>query len=130
MSVLHDAALREIAMAGAVDPYDHAMVQPASIDLRLGTSFRVQKPHRTGLIDLANVPPADEITELIEVVPHDQPPDPPGFNDDEVFIIHPGEFILGSTMEYLTIPIDICMVIDGKSSVGRLGLAEIGRAHV
>jgi dCTP deaminase len=100
------------------------MINPASIDLRLGTTFRVPKKHRVGTIDLAAVPDADETSELV-VVPlyyHDGPGD--GSKDPgRGFIIHPGEFVLGSTLEYLRIPEDISMVIDGKSSIGRLGLA-------
>lgn len=123
--ILDDQFLHELARdLGIVDPYAPELVNPASIDLRLGTTFRVPRKHTTGIIDLAAVPPADETSELVEVplYYHDGPGDGTK-NPDHGFIIHPGEFVLGSTLEYLRIPNYLSMVIDGKSSIGRLGLA-------
>lgn len=91
-----------------VEPWDRALVQPASIDLRLGTSFRVFHNHRAAAIDL-NDPPRD-LTERIEI------------DEDRPFVIHPGEFVLGRTLERVAIPDDIVARIEGKSSLGRLGL--------
>src|SRR3954454_10115644 len=91
-----------------VEPWDPALVQPASIDLRLGTSFRVFHNHRAAAIDL-NDPPRD-LTERIEI------------DAESPFVIHPGEFVLGRTLEHVVIPDDIVARIEGKSSLGRLGL--------
>lgn len=84
------------------------MVQPASIDLRLGDSFRVFHNHRATAIDLRD-PPVN-LTEEVVVAP------------GEAFAIHPGEFCLGRTLEWVRIPDDIVARIEGKSSLGRLGL--------
>ena len=89
------------------------MVQPASIDLKLGPSFRVFHNHRIQTIDLAN-PPTD-LTEHVEVA------------DGDIFVIHPGEFVLGRTVEVVELPDDLVARIEGKSSLGRLGL--ICHAH-
>ena len=84
------------------------MVQPASVDLRLGNSFRVFHNHRVTAIDLRE-PPSD-LTEQVIV------------EEDEPFVIHPGEFCLGRTEEWVELPDDIVARIEGKSSLGRLGL--------
>jgi dCTP deaminase len=109
-SVLSDGTIRRFVREGriVIEPWDAAMVQPASIDLRLGTSFRVFHNHRIQAIDLA-APPGG-LTEHVEVA------------DDDPFVIHPGEFVLGRTAEHVTIPNDIVARIEGKSSLGRLGL--------
>src|ERR1700744_5225392 len=109
-SVLSDGTILDLIGAGRtkVDPWDAKMVQPASIDLRLGDSFRVFHNHRVATIDLRD-PPAN-LTEEI-VVPAGEP-----------FVIHPGEFCLGRTLEWVQIPDDIVARIEGKSSLGRLGL--------
>jgi dCTP deaminase len=109
-SVLSDGTILDLIEAGRikVDPWDAKMVQPASIDLRLGDSFRVFHNHRATAIDLRD-PPAN-LTEEVVV--------PPG----EPFVIHPGEFCLGRTLEWVSIPDDIVARIEGKSSLGRLGL--------
>lgn len=109
-SVLSDGTIRRLIAEGHVliDPWDEAMVQPASVDLRLGTSFRVFHNHRITAIDLAD--PPRNLTELVEV------------RDDESFVIHPGEFVLGRTQEHVELPDDIVARIEGKSSLGRLGL--------
>jgi dCTP deaminase len=109
-SVLSDGTILELIGQGRikVEPWDPKMVQPASIDLRLGDSFRVFHNHRVATIDLRD-PPAN-LTEEI-VVPAGEP-----------FVIHPGEFCLGRTLEWVQIPDDIVARIEGKSSLGRLGL--------
>jgi dCTP deaminase len=109
-SVLSDGTIRRLVAEGRVliDPWDEAMVQPASVDLRLGTSFRVFHNHRITAIDLADPPRG--LTELVEV------------DDHESFVIHPGEFVLGRTQEHVELPDDIVARIEGKSSLGRLGL--------
>ena len=84
------------------------MVQPASVDLRLGDSFRVFHNHRASAIDLRN--PPENLTEEVIVAAHD------------AFVIHPGEFCLGRTLEWVELPDDIVARIEGKSSLGRLGL--------
>jgi dCTP deaminase len=109
-SVLSDTTIRELIEGGriVIDPWDPSMVQPASVDIRLGDSFRVFHNHRIKSIDLAN-PPSD-LTEHVRVGP------------DEDFVIHPSEFVLGRTVERVEIPDDIVCRIEGKSSLGRLGL--------
>jgi dCTP deaminase len=91
-----------------VEPYDEAMVQPSSIDFRLDRYFRVFENHRYPHID----PAADQsdLTRQVEPV------------GDEPFILHPGEFVLGSTYEVVTLPDDLAARVEGKSSLGRLGL--------
>jgi dCTP deaminase len=109
-SVLSDGTIRRLVADGHVriEPWDETMVQPASIDLRLGSSFRVFHNHRIGAIDLAD--PPTNLTELVEI------------DEGESFVIHPGEFVLGRTQEYVELPNDIVSRIEGKSSLGRLGL--------
>jgi deoxycytidine triphosphate deaminase len=102
-SVLSDGTIRRLIADGhvRVEPFDDTMVQPASIDLRLGSSFRVFHNHRITAIDLAD--PPKNVTELVEV------------DDDESFVIHPGEFVLGSTQEYVELPDDVVARIEGKA---------------
>ena len=109
-AVLSDRSIRRLVEEGTItiDPWDPSLVQPASVDVRLGSSFRVFHNHRTAAIDLRDPPAA--LTE-----PH-------VIKDDEPFVIHPGEFCLGSTLEYIALPADIVARIEGKSSLGRLGL--------
>jgi dCTP deaminase len=109
-SVLSDGTIRRLIAEGRVrvEPFDDSMVQPASVDLRLGTSFRVFHNHRITAIDLAD--PPRNLTEHVEV------------DEDESFVIHPGEFVLGRTQEHVELPDDIVARIEGKSSLGRLGL--------
>ncbi len=110
ISVLSDGTIRRLVGEGRVriDPWDPALVQPASVDLRLGGSFRVFHNHRVAVIDLAD--PPTNLTEHVEVA------------DGESFVIHPGEFVLGRTQEWVELPDDIVARIEGKSSLGRLGL--------
>jgi dCTP deaminase len=109
-SVLSDATIRALVEAGriTIDPWDPALVQPASVDLRLGASFRVFHNHRASAIDLRD-PPANLTEELT-------------IGANESFVIHPGEFCLGTTEEWVELPDDIVARIEGKSSLGRLGL--------
>jgi dCTP deaminase len=108
--VLSDGTIRRLVAEGRVriDPWDETMVQPASVDLRLGNSFRVFHNHRITAIDLAD--PPRNLTEHVEIAP------------DDSFSIHPGEFVLGRTQEHVELPDDIVARIEGKSSLGRLGL--------
>jgi dCTP deaminase len=94
-SVLSDGTIRRLVDEGRVriDPWDETMVQPASVDLRLGSSFRVFHNHRIGAIDLAD--PPRNLTEHVEI------------DDGESFVIHPGEFVLGRTHEYVELPDDV-----------------------
>jgi dCTP deaminase len=109
-SVLSDGTIRRLVAEGRVviSPWDPDMVQPASVDLRLGSSFRVFHNFRVPAIDLAE--PPTNLTELVKIA------------DDESFVIHPGEFVLGVTQESVELPDDIVARIEGKSSLGRLGL--------
>jgi dCTP deaminase len=109
-SVLSDGTIRRLVEEGriAIDPWDPAMVQPASVDLRLGESFRVFHNFRVPAIDLAD--PPTNLTEHIVV------------QEGEPFVIHPGEFCLGRTQEWVELPDDLVARIEGKSSLGRLGL--------
>ena len=91
-----------------LEPYDEAMVQPSSIDVRLDKYFRLFDNHKYPFIDPAEEQP--DLTRLIEVERH------------EPFILHPGEFVLGSTFEVVTMPDDLAARLEGKSSLGRLGL--------
>jgi deoxycytidine triphosphate deaminase len=102
-SVLSDGTIRRLVAEGIVrvEPWDDTMVQPASVDLRLGTSFRVFHNHRITAIDLAD--PPRNLTEHVEV------------GDDESFVIHPGEFVLGRTQEHVELPDDIVARIEGKA---------------
>lgn len=91
-----------------IDPYIPEAVQPSSVDLHLDRRFRVFRNSRYPYIDVREEQP--ELTELVEVV------------GDEPFILHPGEFVLGSTLERIELPNDLVATLDGKSSLGRLGL--------
>jgi dCTP deaminase len=109
-AVLSDGTIRRLVEEGRIrmDPWDPSLVQPASVDLRLGDSFRVFHNHRASAIDLRH--PPENLTEEV-IVPA-----------DESFVIHPGEFCLGRTLEWVELPDDIVARIEGKSSLGRLGL--------
>ena len=108
--LLSDRDIRAEIASGrvALEPYDAAMVQPSSIDVRIDRYFRVFENHRYPHID-----PAVEQAELTRLV------EPQG---DEPFILHPGEFVLASTYEVVTLPDDVAARLEGKSSLGRLGL--------
>ena len=108
--MLSDGTIRRLVEEGriVIDPWDPELVQPASVDLRLGDSFRVFHNHRTAAIDLRE--PPTNLTEEVRLA------------GGEPFVIHPGEFVLGRTQEYVEIPDDVVARIEGKSSLGRLGL--------
>ena len=108
--LLSDTDIRHQLAEGRIglDPLDESMVQPSSVDVRLDRLFRVFENHRYPHID-----PAEEQPELTrEVAP----------GPDEPFILHPGEFALAATYEVVTLPDDIAARLEGKSSLGRLGL--------
>lgn len=92
----------------SLEPFDDTMVQPASVDVRLDRFFRLFDNHKYPVID----PSAEqeELTRLVEVDP------------GEPFVLHPGEFVLGATYEKVTLPDDVAARLEGKSSLGRLGL--------
>jgi dCTP deaminase len=108
--LLSDKDIRTEIDAGrvCVDPFEPSMVQPSSIDVRLDRYFRVFENHRYPHIDPSVEQP--DLTRMIE--PH----------GDEPFILHPGEFVLASTYEVITLADDLASRLEGKSSLGRLGL--------
>jgi dCTP deaminase len=108
--VLSDRTIRAEIEAGRIliDPFDSALVQPSSIDLRVDSRFRVFHNARYPYIDVRQ--PMEELTELVQI------------EGDEPFILHPGEFVLGQTLERVTLPDDLVARLEGKSSLGRLGL--------
>ena len=108
--LLSDRDIKAELEAGRVglDPYDPAMIQPSSIDVRLDRYFRLFDNHKYPFIDPAEDQP--ELTHLVET------------DDDLPFILHPGEFALASTFERVTLPDDVAARLEGKSSLGRLGL--------
>ena len=108
--LLSDRDIQAEIAAGRVqlEPFDTGMVQPSSVDVRLDRYFRVFENHRYPHIDPAQEQP--ELTRMVE---------PDG---DEPFILHPGEFALASTYEIVTLPDDVAGRLEGKSSLGRLGL--------
>jgi len=109
-SVLSDGTIRRLVDEGRIqiEPWDPAMVQPASVDIRLGNSFRVFHNHRAAAIDLRD--PPTNLTEQVTI------------DEGDAFVIHPGEFVLGRTLEQVKLPDDIVSRIEGKSSIGRIGL--------
>jgi dCTP deaminase len=108
--LLSDRDIKAELAAGRVviDPYDAQLIQPSSIDVRLDRYFRVFNNQKYTHIDPALQ--QDDLTELVE---------PEG---DDPFVLHPGEFVLGSTLEVVTLPNDLASRLEGKSSLGRLGL--------
>ena len=110
MSVLSDRDIRAALDAGAVTirPYDAHDLQPSSVDLHLDRRFRVFRNNRYAFIDVRA--PQPDLTELLTI------------EDDEPFILHPGEFVLGQTHEWVELPNDLVARLEGKSSLGRLGL--------
>ena len=110
MSVLADGDIRAAIEAGRIriDPFDLQCLQPSSVDLHLDREFRVFHNHRYPYID-----PRREQADLTEVT---------AVAPDEPFILHPGEFVLGQTLEWVELPDDIVARLEGRSSLGRLGL--------
>ena len=108
--LLSDRDLRAEIESGRVvlDPYEPDMIQPSSIDVRIDRYFRLFDNHKYAVIDPATDQP--DLTRLVEVEP------------GEAFVLHPGEFVLGSTYESVVLPDDVAARLEGKSSLGRLGL--------
>ncbi len=108
--ILSDRSIHEAVQAGriVIDPYDPIYVQPSSVDLRVDRYFRVFENHRYPYIDPKTA--QEDLTTMIEV------------EGDEAFVLHPGEFVLGSTFERVELGDDIVARLEGKSSLGRLGL--------
>ena len=110
MSVLSDRDIKAAIAAGeiVVRPFDPADVQPSSVDLHLDRRFRVFRNNRYPYIDVRKEQP--DLTEIVSV------------ENDEPFILHPGEFVLGQTLEWTELPVDLVARLEGRSSLGRLGL--------
>ena len=108
--LLSDRDIKAEVDAGTlgIEPFDEAMVQPSSVDVRLDGLFRVFDNSRYTHIDPKLQ--QDELTTLVEPA------------EGEPFVLHPGEFVLGSTLELTTLPNDLAGRLEGKSSLGRLGL--------
>jgi len=108
--LLSDRDIAKEIQAGRVkvEPFEQAMIQPSSVDVRLDRFFRVFENHKYSVID-----PSIEQGELTREV---------AVAHDEFFILHPGEFVLASTYEVISLPDDIAGRLEGKSSLGRLGL--------
>jgi dCTP deaminase len=110
--ILSDRTVREQIAAGriVIDPFDDALVQPSSIDVRISHLFRVFRNHTAAVIDVKR--DMTGLTELVEMPEDGSVP----------FMLHPGEFVLGSTLERVGVPDDLVGRVEGKSSLGRLGL--------
>jgi dCTP deaminase len=108
--ILSDRDIRSAIEAGriVIDPFTPDAIQPSSIDLHLDRRFRVFRNNRYPFIDVRTDQP--DLTELVEIDP------------EQPFILHPGEFVLGSTLERVALPDDLVARLEGKSSLGRLGL--------
>jgi dCTP deaminase len=108
--VLSDRDIQAAVNAGdlVIEPFAEDALQPASVDIRLGAEFRVFRNHRESYIDVRE--PVANLTELETVEP------------DQAFVLHPGEFVLGTTLERVRLPDDLVARVEGKSSLGRLGL--------
>ena len=103
--ILSDRTIREELAAGriTIDPLDESTIQPSSVDLRLDRYFRVFLNHTMPVIDVKQ--DLEDLTRLIEI------------EEGEAFILHPGEFVLGSTYERVALPDDLVARIEGKSSL-------------
>ena len=108
--VLSDRTIRELLGEGRIvlDPYEESLLQPSSVDVRVDRWFRVFRNSRYPFIDVKTE--QEELTELVEI------------DEETPFILHPGEFVLGSTLERVRLPDDLVARLEGKSSLGRLGL--------
>jgi dCTP deaminase len=107
--VLSDRTIARLLEEGRIeiDPYEPALLQPSSVDVRVDRYFRVFRNNLYPYIDVKTA--QEDLTELVEI-------------DDAPFILHPGEFVLGSTLERVRLPDDLVARLEGKSSLGRLGL--------
>ncbi|MSQ40367.1 MAG: dCTP deaminase [Dehalococcoidia bacterium] len=108
--VLSDRTIKEELAKGriVIDPLDESSIQPASVDVRMDDKILVFRNSRRPYIDIRQQ--LDDLTEMVPMVP------------DEPFILHPGEFVLASTLEHIEIPDDLVARLEGKSSLGRMGL--------
>ena len=108
--ILSDRDIRDAIESGriGIEPFDESDIQPSSVDLHVDRYFRVFHNARHPFIDVKQ--PMEDLTELVEV------------KEEEPFILHPSEFVLGSTREYVRLPTDLVARLEGKSSLGRLGL--------
>ena len=108
--ILSDRSIREAVKAGRiiVEPFDESCLQPSSIDVKVSNLFRVFRNHSAAVIDVKK--DLTDLTELVEI------------DGNEAFMLHPGEFVLGSTLERVAIAADLVARVEGKSSLGRLGL--------
>ena len=108
--LMSDRDIRASIESGQIglEPLDMSLLQPSSFDVRIDRFFRLFDNHKYAFIDPAE--PQEELTRFIEVAP------------DEPFILHPGEFVLGSTYEFVKLPDNVAARLEGKSSLGRLGL--------
>ncbi len=108
--ILSDRSLREEIASNriVIEPLDEQCIQPSSIDVKVSNLFRVFRNHTAGIIDVKQ--DLEDLTEMISIP------------EDGVFMLHPGEFVLGSTLERIALPDDLVARIEGKSSLGRLGL--------
>ena len=108
--VLSDRTIKAEISAGriVIDPYEEGLIQPSSVDVRVDRKFRVFRNSRYPYIDVRQ--PMEDLTELVEI------------EGQEPFILHPGEFVLGQTLESIALPDDVVARLEGKSSLGRLGL--------
>lgn len=108
--ILSDRTIREELDAGriVIDPLLPRSIQPSSVDLHIDRYFRVFRNHTMGHIDVKQN--LEDLTELVEIA------------EEDTFMLHPGEFVLGSTLERVALPTDLVARLEGKSSLGRLGL--------
>jgi dCTP deaminase len=108
--VLSDRTIKRLLDEGSIgiEPYDESLLQPSSVDVRVDRFFRVFHNNRYPFIDVKQE--QEDLTDLVEI-DHDTP-----------FMLHPGEFVLGSTLERVRLPDDLVARLEGKSSLGRLGL--------
>ncbi len=108
--ILSDRSIREALDSGriVIDPLDDSMIQPSSVDVTVDRYFRVFRNHTMPLIDVKTN--LEDLTELVEIPEGDR------------FILHPGEFVLGATAERVALGDDLVARLEGKSSLGRLGL--------
>jgi dCTP deaminase len=108
--ILSDRSIREELEAGriVIDPLGDRCIQPSSVDLHVDRFFRVFRNHTMRVIDVKE--PMEDLTELVEI------------GEDDHFVLHPGEFVLGSTLERVALPDNLVARLEGKSSLGRLGL--------
>jgi dCTP deaminase len=108
--ILSDRSIRDALKDGriVIDPFDDSCIQPSSVDLHVDRYFRVFRNHELGHIDVKE--DQEDLTELVEI------------GEEDVFILHPGEFVLGSTSERVELADDLVARLEGKSSLGRLGL--------